>query len=146
MAKKVIRLNESEMVKLVEKIVRKVNKKPLRESNFDRNGGDSYQMDVRWTIGEEDSRFNLGYTEGLLTVNIPKSRFRQIIRRDIETIGSEKRYDLFSDEGADLAEFAFDNHRIGNYIRCVDADTGEEIRPDLMDSIYTTGVIIVRNV
>tara|TARA_R110000803_G_scaffold94281_2_gene161869 strand:+ start:534 stop:1001 length:468 start_codon:yes stop_codon:yes gene_type:complete len=32
MAKKVIRLNESEMVKLVEKIVRKVNKKPLRES------------------------------------------------------------------------------------------------------------------
>jgi len=144
--KKVVKLNESQFIRLVEKVVRRVNRKPLRESNSNRHGRNYYEMDVHWTIGEEDSRFNLGYTEALLTVHIPKSKFRQITGMDIENIGAEKRYNMFSDEGSDLTEFAFGNYYRGNYIRCINVHTGEEIEADLMDSIHTTGVVIVRNI
>jgi hypothetical protein len=151
MKKKIVRLNESEFIRLVEKVVRRVNKKPLRESRnrkrmIRENTSDMYTLEFYYTTGEEDygdeGYDDSGYVEGQFVVNIPKSIFRQITGIDSIT-GDEEFEPCNSDEGGELLDYMLDSYYKGDYVISKNTITGRDMEPDI-DCSWTQGVITVK--
>jgi hypothetical protein len=142
--KKVIRLNESEFIRLIEKVVRRVNKKPLRESRkrmVKENSNDMYKLELYYTTGEEEDYGGGDYVEGELVVDIPKSTFKQITGMD-SIVGVEEFEPCYG-VGEKLLDYMLNSYYQGNYVISQDTTTGREIEPDI-DCSWTEGVITVK--
>jgi len=151
MKKKIVRLNESEFIRLVEKVVRRVNRKPLRESRNRKRmireySGDMYTLEFYYTTGEEDygdeDYDDTQYVEGQFVVNIPKSLFKQITGIDYVT-GEEEFEPCNSSEGERLLDYMLDSYYEGNYVVSKNTKTGRDMAPDI-DCSWTQGVITVK--
>ena len=144
--KKVIRLNESEFIRLVEKVVRRVNRKPLRESRNRKrmvreNSNDMYELQLYYVTGAEEYYDGGDYVEGELAVNIPKSTFKQITGMD-SIVGVEEFEPCYG-VGEKLLDYMLNSYYQGNYVISQDTTTGREIEPDI-DCSWTEGVITVK--
>jgi hypothetical protein len=126
MKKKIIRLNETELIRLVEKIVRKVNKKPLRESNPQGefvyleliyrtdNGGEEDEYDDEY---DEDE----SYVSGLILSKVPKDLFDNSVRG-----GDIDKMSICDDAIGDIYDHVLSYHDVSINLR-----TKQSMSPDI---------------
>ena len=128
MKKRVIRLNESEMVRLVERIVKKVNKKPLRESRNRRRIIKESANDLLKRLKSMFPNLEAFIEDDLVCVVLSHHNDEE------EPNLLFKRGIVIRDEGSDV-------YGIGDYSEALEGGTSVEIDMDINSEDNFDGVV-----
>lgn len=133
MKKKVIRLNEGDIEKLVRKIIKESDLGWVKD--FQSTG--NVYLTMFYSNGDEDYGYgdydtNQNYVNGLILSKIPRHRFIEIMGdSDIMEI------DIYDDDSVELLD-----EMVGDYELSVNTSTKQEIIPNIQQGL-TRGVITV---